>query len=345
MHAWPGVLNRAVPEVSVLLPFRDCASTLEEALESILGQRGVRHEVIAVDDGSRDAGSSIAQGLAARHAALRVVRTAGIGIPRALQLAAQHAQSELLARMDGDDVAHEQRLARQLDALARAPDLAVLGTRVESFPAAAVGEGLARYVAWQNELLTAGDHSRQLFVESPLCHPSIVLRRAAFDAVGGYRDGDFPEDYDLFLRLEAAGYALAKLPDVLLRWRQHEARATLTDTRYDRARFLAAKAPHLARRLLQLGRPIDFWGAGTTGKRIARALEPYGVRAGRFIDIDPEKIGRSARGVPIVAAADVTPPAGRTVVVAVAARGARDLVRGQLEALGYREGFDYLCAT
>lgn len=334
-----------MPDVSVLLPFRDAADTLEEALDSMLAQRAVPLEIIAIDDGSRDASSAIAQREAARHGALRILRTEGVGIARALQLATEHARSDLLARMDADDIAHEDRLARQLDALALAPELGALGTQVSCFPEAEIGEGLRRYVAWQNELRTPGDHARQLFVESPLCHPSIVIRRAALVAIGGYRDGDFPEDYDLFLRLDAAGYALAKVPEVLLRWRHHAARATLTDARYDRTRFLAAKAPHLARRVLGFGRPIDVWGAGTTGKRIARALEPYGVRPERFIDIDPEKIGRTARGAPIISSTDVTPPCGRTTVVAVAARGARDLVRAQLNALGHREGHDYVCAT
>jgi len=334
-----------VADISVLLPFRDAASTLEEALDSMLAQRGVELEVIAVDDGSRDASSAVAQRLASAHPRLRIIRTEGVGIARALALATQHARCELLARMDADDVAHEDRLAHQLEALAQRPEIAVLGTQVACFPDEEVGEGLLRYVGWQNELLTPDDHARQLFVESPLCHPSIVMRRAALQAVGGYRHGDFPEDYDLLLRLDAAGYALAKLPEVLLSWRHHAERATLTDARYDRARFLAAKAPHLARRLRAFGRPIDLWGAGATGKRIARALEPHGVRVERFIDIDPNKIGRTARGAPIVPANEVTAPGARTVLVGVAARGARDLVRGRLDALGYREGTDYLCAT
>jgi glycosyltransferase involved in cell wall biosynthesis len=334
-----------VPDVSVVLPFRDAAPTLEAALDSILAQRGVALELIAVDDGSRDEGTAIAQRYAARHAALRVIRTEGLGIARALQLGVEQARTPLIARMDGDDLAHEDRLAEQLEALAQQPAVAALGTQVSCFPASEVGEGLQRYVSWQNALLSPEDHARQLFVESPLCHPSIVVRREALDAIGGYRHGDFPEDYDLFLRLDAHGYALAKLPAVLLQWRHHPTRATLTDARYTRERFLAAKAPHLARRLLALARPIDVWGAGTTGKRIVRALEPYGVRAERFIDIDPDKIGRNARGAPIISSDEVRPPHGRTMLVAVAARGARDLVRAQLDALGYVEGSDYLCAT
>jgi FlaA1/EpsC-like NDP-sugar epimerase len=105
------------------------------------------------------------------------------------------------------------------------------------------------------------------------------------------------------------------------------------------------KAPHLARRLLARPRPIDVWGAGPTGKQLARALEPHGVRAARFIDIDPRKIGGTARGVSVVAPSQLHAPGAHWVVVALGARGARDLARTALDALGHREGEDYLCAS
>ena len=201
------------------------------------------------------------------------------------------------------------------------------------------------YVAWQNALLSPEDHRRQLFVESPLCHPSVMLRRDALHAVGGFRDGAFPEDYDLWLRLDAACFALAKLPDVLLRWRHHAQRATLLDPRYARDRFTELKAPHLARRLLESPRALDVWGAGGTGRKLARALEAHGARAARFIDIDPRKIGRKARGAPIVGVSELAAPGERWVVVALGARGARDLARAELDRRGYREAEDYLWAS
>jgi hypothetical protein len=172
-----------------------------------------------------------------------------------------------------------------------------------------------------------------------------MIRRAAFEAVGGYREGPFPEDYDLWLRLDAAGYGLAKVPQVLLRWRQHPAQLTLIDPRYARERFVALKAPYVARRLRSLGRPVEVWGAGATGKRFARALEPHGIRALRFYDVDPRKIGRSARGAPIASLAELPEPGQRCVIIALGARGARDEARAELLRRGHREGVDYLCAS
>jgi glycosyltransferase involved in cell wall biosynthesis len=345
-----GAISRALdmsarPEISVLLPCRDAQDTIGEALQSILAERDLAIEVIVVDDGSRDGSRQRIETLAARDPRVRVLHTPALGIPRALQAATAAARAPLLARMDADDVSLPGRLSAQRAALLADPTLAAVGTRVEAFPEHAVAEGLRRYVSWQNGLIDAADHRRQLFVESPLCHPAVMLRADVLAQVGGYRDGPFPEDYDLWLRLDAAGFGLAKLPFLGLRWRHRPDRATLRDPRYARERFLALKAPHLARRIRARSRPVDVWGAGVTGKRLVRALEPHGVRAARFIDIDPRKIGGTARGAPVVAPGQLHAPGMHWVVVALGARGARDLARGALAALGQREGEDYLCAS
>jgi glycosyltransferase involved in cell wall biosynthesis len=338
-----------IPDVSVLLPFRDAEATLDEACASVLSQRGPSLELIAVDDGSRDGSLARMQRIAAADARVRVLslEDEARGIAHALNRAAREARAPLLARMDADDVALPERFVLQHAALLAAPSIAALGTQVELFPDEHVGEGMRRYVAWQNALLSSEDHAHQLFVESPLCHPSTMLRAAALHAVGGYRDGPFPEDYDLWLRLDAAGFAFAKLPQVLLRWRRGPQVATTRDARYAGTPFPELKAPFLAARLLRAStlRPVDVWGAGQTGRRMARALEGSGVRTARFIDIDPRKIGRVARGAPIVPVDALAPPGERWVVVALGARGARDLARTELARRGYREGEDFLCAA
>ena len=103
---------------------------------------------------------------------MRPLATGGAGVARALEAARAAARSPLLARMDADDVCSPDRLARQVEALAADERLAVVGTRVEAFPEP--GEGLRRYVAWQNSLVTPEEHAASLFVESPLCHPSVL---------------------------------------------------------------------------------------------------------------------------------------------------------------------------
>lgn len=358
------------PLVSVVLPYRDAGETIEEAIESVLADRDVDLELVAVDDGSRDDGPLRVRRICSADSRVVMASTSdaganasantdanasarSCGIVAALQEGIRVARGELIARMDGDDISLPGRLARQRDALLADARLGALGTQVEAFPDAAVAEGMRRYVRWQNTLITPEDHAREIFIESPLCHPSVMIRRSALDAVGGFRDGPWPEDYDLWLRLDEAGFLLAKVPEILLRWRHREGRATFTDPRYAIARFIDAKARYIAPRLRrmaasrgELGEALSLviWGAGKTGKQVARAIEKSGLQASLFIDIDPRKIGRTARG------AAIAPPSalvrGRhLVVVAVGARGARDLIRDHLSSVGFIEGSDFLCAA
>jgi glycosyltransferase involved in cell wall biosynthesis len=339
----------AAVTVSVVMPFRDAAATIEEALASVLAQEGPAIEVLAVDDGSTDDGAARARSAATRALAkgrLRVLCAEGRGLVAALETGVRAARGELVARMDADDVSLPGRFARQVEALRAAPEVAAMGTRVEAFadPGIALGGGLLAYVAWLNELVSPDDHARDVFVEAPLCHPSVMLRRAALSAVGGYRDAPWAEDYDLWLRLHAAGYRLAKVPDVLLRWRHSRGRATFSDPRYAPGALREARAFYLAPWLRARGREVAVWGAGQTGKRLARALEQSGVCAARFVDIDPKKLGGVARGAPIVAP-EALRRGQQTIVVAVGARGARALVRARLVEMGFREGDDFVCAA
>lgn len=328
--------------VSVLLPFRDAEDTLGDALRSILRQRDCTLEVIAIDDGSRDGSRAIVDAIGDPR--VRVLESGGAGLVAALELGRRAARGAWIARMDADDVALPDRLAVQLRALVAAPRVGALGARVELFSDEPIGEGMRRYVAWQNALQTPEEHRRDLFVEAPLCHPSVLLRRAALEDVGGWRAVGWAEDYDLWLRLDAAGWALAKVPEMLLRWRHRAGSATFTSPLYTPEALLRARAAFLAPKLAAQPRPTVFWGAGRTGRRLVRALEPHGARASLWIDVDPAKIGRQARGAPIVSP-DALVRNAHTVVVAVGARGARDEVRAHLVARGFVEGDDFVCAA
>jgi len=332
------------PAVSVILPYRNVAETIETAVQSTLDQTLPAIEVLAIDDGSTDSGPDRVRALAARDHRVRCLQTPGVGIVRALELGLEHARGTMIGRMDGDDLCLPRRLEQQAALLRQSPRVAAAGVQVEGFPASAVAEGMRRYIQWQNELLTPEDHAREIFVEAPLCHPSVLIRRSALHAVGGWRDAGWPEDYDLWLRFDAAGWGMAKVPEVLLRWRHRPHRATFQDRRYALDRFRWAKAGHLARRVRNLGRPLVVWGAGPTGKRLARALEAHALFPSFFVDIDPNKIGRTARNARILSLDSLTPRTC-TVIAAVGARGARAEIRSYLNRRGFREGSDFLFAA
>ena len=251
--------------------------------------------------------------------------------------------------MDADDLCRPDRLERQLEVAEADEGVGVVGTQVEVFSDGEVAEGFRRYAEWQNSLVSHEEICREIFIESPIAHPSALLRRRELLALGAYEERGWAEDYDLWLRYHAAGRRFAKVAAPLLRWREHPGRATRTDSRYSVENFLRAKAHYLARGPLRDRDGLFVWGAGRTGRRLTKHLTRAGHEPALFIDIDPGKIGGTLRGVPILSASELMArwPSHRRpiLLVAVASRGARGLIRGELAAMGLEEERDYLCVA
>lgn len=328
--------------VSILLPVRDAATTLETALASLVGQTWPHWEAIVVDDHSSDESRSLALSWQRRDPRIRVIENAGCGLVAALVTAARAARGQLLARMDADDIAAPSRLARQIRALEADPSCGACATHVHDF--GSVGPGRRLYSQWLATIRHHDDVVRNMFIECPLAHPTLLLRRRAFVAVGGYRDPcPWPEDYDLVLRLWLAGWRFAVVPEPLLAWRDHPGRLSRCDPRYHPEAFRACKLHYLLRSpWLARPRPLLQWGAGREGKWWLRHWPPH-MRPEAVVEVDPKKIGQRIAGVPVIAPHELgTPRGGTLLVVAVGVCGAREQIRPYLSSLGWREGLDFL---
>jgi hypothetical protein len=172
-----------------------------------------------------------------------------------------------------------------------------------------------------------------------------MIRRAWLDKVGGYQEHGWPEDYDLWLRMALHGASFAKVPQVLLEWRESPLRLTRQDSRYSLENFLRLKAHYLLLGPLKGRDAVIVWGAGMMGRRLGKQLQRLGAPLAAYIDIDPRKIGRSRRGA-LVHAPEALPEvwkryANPVVLAAVGARGARALIRQQLNRFGLVEGRDW----
>jgi glycosyltransferase involved in cell wall biosynthesis len=298
-----------------------------------------------VDDGSSDNTLEKLRAWEQQDERVRVLARDHEGIIPALNAGLDACRSTLVARMDGDDLAHPDRLAKQVEALESDPGLAVCASLVEGFPADDVREGFRIYIDWLNRLVSHEAITREIFIESPLAHPSVAFRKRWVEEVGGYQEHGWPEDYDLWLRLHLAGARFAKVPEILLYWREHEDRLTRTDSRYSVENFIRAKAHYLCQGPLLDRDGVIVWGAGPMGRRLAKHLEREGAPLSAFIDIDPKKIGRERRGKTIAGPDDLRTyldAADRPVVLAaVSSRGARALIRERLNGMGLREGLDW----
>ena len=246
--------------------------------------------------------------------------------------------------MDGDDICHPQRLERQAAFLDAHPAVTLLASQVRHVPRQQLTEGMRTYEHWQNRLLTHADIMRDLYVESPFTHPSVMFRRDAVSALGGYRDCGWPEDYDLWLRLARAGASFARLPEVLFYWRDRPQRQTRTAAAYRLEAFRACKGHHLRRNFLANTDQVTLWGAGIEGKAWRIALQNEGVAVRRWVEVDPRKLGQIIHGAPVVGIDALKRGDGRTLIT-VGAKGAREQVRAFAARAGLVEGDDFVCVT
>jgi glycosyltransferase involved in cell wall biosynthesis len=249
--------------VSWLIPVRDDPRLLD-ALRSIAPELGPDDEVIVVDDGSAvpvDPRIGKDNGIPA----VVVLRQGRDGIVAALNLGLARATGAYIARMDADDLVLPGRIAAQLGAFTE-QDVAIAGRVRTDAPQ------MQAYVRWVNH----NDPMAERLIESPLIHPASLLRARAVREIGGYRRGDFPEDYDLFLRLADVG-RLARVEQEVLFWRDGPARLTRTDVRYASPAAVGLKQQWLEPRIR--GKRVAWIGEGEIGAAWTRWLAPRCERA------------------------------------------------------------------
>jgi glycosyltransferase involved in cell wall biosynthesis len=200
----------------VLLPVYNGASTVDEAVASLLAQTMSDLRVIIVDDGSAQPCADLLQRIAASDPRIRLIRQANAGIVAALNRALAETDAPVIARLDADDRAAPDRLARQLACFEANPDIVATSGAVRHIDSAGEVIGLYRP---GDPAKADPDHAPA--IEPFLIHPFLAVRRHALEAIGGYRHVHHAEDADLFWRLSERG-RLYNLPEVLGDYRIHD---------------------------------------------------------------------------------------------------------------------------
>jgi len=330
-------------DISIIMPVFNAADTLNQCLRSIQDQTFKNYEVVVIDDGSTDDSVGIIQQHQQTDSRIKLHQNSKKGLVSSLNDGLQHSNSFIIARMDADDIMHPQRLELQYNYLADSPDTGLIASQVQLFPEKDIKKGYQEYMHWQNSCLTHTQISSQIYIESPFAHPSVMFRKAIINQTGYYRDGEFPEDYDLWLRMYIAGIKMEKLELSLLKWRDSSGRTSRIDTRYSKNAFDQLRAKYLAiDKRIPTDRPLVFWGAGRKTRLRAQLLIKQGFPPSAWIDVDPKKIGN------IIHSARVHPPEWLHqynkpfVLNYVNNYGAREKIEKFMETCGYRQDEDYL---
>jgi glycosyltransferase involved in cell wall biosynthesis len=206
-----------LPPVSVVMPVHNGRPFIDESIQSILDQTFSDFEFVILDDGSTDGSGARLCEWALKDSRIRLCSSPEkFGLSGSSNVVVQKSRAPLIARMDADDVSHPDRLKRQLEVLQRRPEVAAVGTLCDGIDA--VGRVIRPRDRWRIV-------RRSPYIPFP--HGSVMFRREAFEAVGGYRkEFSGGEDQDLFFRMTAKG-SVVTLPDTLYHYRYHSDNSTI----------------------------------------------------------------------------------------------------------------------
>jgi glycosyltransferase involved in cell wall biosynthesis len=317
---------------------RNAAATLPECLASLAAQTLPGAQIVAVDHGSTDGSAEILRAFPG----LNLISHPGGTLLDALNAGLAACEGRYIARMDADDRCLPRRLEAQASYLDEHPEVALCGTQVRLFAEDGLSEGYQAYEQWVNAVLSPAEIQRELLVECPLPHPTWMGRREAFEQLGGYVDASLPEDYHFVLRCAQAGLGLAKLPELLLEWREHPQRHSRIHERYGRHAFFRLKARYMDALVLK-GRPACVWGAGERARLLIRYLQAEGVKVEFAVGYPARSEGgpTEAHGVPVIGPEAVPADLAGPLLVCVGSPGVKPEIRAWMAGRQWLEGKDW----
>jgi glycosyltransferase involved in cell wall biosynthesis len=200
------------PKVSVVMSVYNGGEYLKQAIASILEQTFVDFEFIIINDGSTDNSEVVIKGFS--DSRIKLVSRNNKGLIVSLNEGLALAQGEYIARMDADDIAHTERLSKQVKFLDEHRDIALLGTWVRTIDE--VGEVKGEYSYPPQDYSKIKSYA---ILHNPFIHPTVMFRKAEIVTLGGYsHDYKHIEDYELWSRV-LKNCRAANLPEMLLDYR------------------------------------------------------------------------------------------------------------------------------
>lgn len=201
--------------ISVIMGIYNCEAYLPAAIDSLLAQTVDDWELIMCDDGSTDGTLAAAEDYVRRWPDRMTLlkNESNMGLNHTLNECLARASGKYIARQDGDDVSLPQRFEKEFAVLESEPDIAIVSTAMEYFDAGGV---------WGRCAVIPRPEKRDFLHGTPFCHAPCLVRREAYEAVGGYTESPEllrVEDYHLWMKMYAAGFRGVNLAEPLYRMR------------------------------------------------------------------------------------------------------------------------------
>ena len=263
------------------------------------------------------------------------------GVMFASNRGCEYARGRYIARMDADDVARPCRLRLQADFLDSSPEFGAVAGLVKHVGDPETTAGFKRFVGWSNSLISYADIYNRRFIEAPIVNPTAMWRRETMEQHGLYRAGDFPEDYEMWLRWLDQGVKIAKVPEVVLDWHDSMGRLTRTHPIYSDRAFYEIKSIYLAK-WLEEHNPfhpyVAIWGASRISRRRASILQQQGIKIEAYIDTKPSR----QLDKEVIYYEDLPVSGSLFILTYIRQMDNREKIQSFLEVRAYAEGKNFL---
>lgn len=190
------------PLISVIMGIYNCADTLAESLDSLLAQTYQNFEIVMCNDGSTDNTFEVAQQYKDKYPdkIVLIENEKNMGLNFTLNHCLDNASGDYIARMDGDDLCEPERFEKELNFLLEHPEYEIVSTPMKYFDESGVFR-----------IGTGGGEPdiNKIPLGTPFCHAPCMVRKEAYDAVGGYSVDEKllrVEDWHLWIKMLSKGY-------------------------------------------------------------------------------------------------------------------------------------------
>lgn len=232
------------PRISVIIGIYNCAPTLVEALDSLYSQTYQDFKIILCDDGSTDDTYNVASNYAAKHDNIILIKNEkNMGLNFTLNHCLEYADTEYVARMDGDDISLPTRFEKEINFLDNNPEYSIVSSPMIYFDEhGEFGRGKG-----------GKEPTKQDFIYgTPICHAPCMVRSEAYKSVDGYSVDKRLlryEDYNLWMKMMAKGYRGYMLEEQLYMMRDDR---NAVNRRSFKGRINGIYAHYLAHKTLKL---------------------------------------------------------------------------------------------
>ena len=286
--------------VSILTPFKNVSSYIEDCLDSILNQSYTNWELIIINDHSTDDSNEIVESYAMKDVRIKHFQNNGNGIIDALRLAFSKSSGSYITRMDSDDIMAKNKLEVMVNQLKEYGKQHVALGLVKYFSDVGISDGYAKYEAWLNKLTKTGQNYTEIYKECVIASPCWMIHRDNLIACDAFNPNRYPEDYDLTFRFYKHGFKCIPSNELLHFWRDYSTRTSRTHEHYAQNYFLDIKLHYFLELDYDASRPLTLWGAGFKGKTIAKRLVEHKIDFHWICD-NKNKIGKDIYGVKLQA--------------------------------------------